>query len=162
VIAEDNEIRSARGAGMRLTGCRRAHAHGNEVHGAGSAEPSTARGAGLLVEGDGSRCVRITDNRVTGASGAGILVTGGRGLRVVGNEIHDGDEGLRVCGGSAVVVVGNDCRGNASGGIRLDDAVRRGLVALNHAVSNGLADLVVSSPAVRRRANKVDHEASAA
>lgn len=172
VIAEDNEIRKSRGPGLRLADCRRARARGNEIRGAGLSEKPGADGAGpgadkagpgadgagLLVEGDATRRVHVTDNRIVGTIAAGILANGGFGLRFVGNEVRDCGEGLRVRTGRAVLVVGNDVRGNASGGIYVDHAVRRGLVALNHAILNGPADLVVHGHGVRRRANKVDRE----
>jgi hypothetical protein len=158
VIAEDNEIRSSRGAALRLAECRGARARGNEIHGTGLSKRAGAESAGLIVEGDAGRRIRVADNRIVGASGAGIFASGGLGLRIAGNEIRDCGEGLRVRAGQAVVVVGNDCRGNARGGIRIDSAVRRGLVALNHAIQNGSVDLAVQGRGVRCRANKVGRE----
>jgi hypothetical protein len=63
-----------------------------------------------------------------------------------------------VTSASALVLVGNDCRDNGDGGIRVDADVRRGLVALNHAILNGPVDLVVRGQGVRRRDNKVENE----
>jgi hypothetical protein len=156
-VVEDNGIAASRGTGLRLTECRRVRALGNEIRSPGAGVDGSTPAAGILVEGARSHHVRLGDNRVSGATGAGIDVHGGTGLRIVGNEVQDCHEGIRVRSGRAVVLVGNDCRANGTG-IALDRAVVRGVLALNCAVRNGRADLTVRGSRVRRRDNKVDRE----
>ncbi|MGH2571573.1 MAG: right-handed parallel beta-helix repeat-containing protein, partial [bacterium] len=157
-LVEDNEIASPPGPGIRAQDCSSSHLHGNEVVGSDSA----ARGGsvGVLVEGGGTRRLRVTDNRISGVRGEGLRVGAAHGLRLVGNEIQDCGEGIRVVSATNLLLVGNDCRDNGRGGIRVEGKVRRGLVALNHAILNGGPDLVVRGRGVRCHANKVDKAGS--
>jgi hypothetical protein len=157
-LVEDNEIASPPGPGIRAQDCSSSHLLGNEVVGSDAA----ARGGsvGVLVDGAGTRRLRVTDNRISGVRGEGLRVGAAHGLRLVGNEIQDCGEGIRVVSATNLLLVGNDCRDNGRGGIRLEGAVRRALVALNHAILNGGPDLVVRGQRVRCRANKVDRAGS--
>lgn len=148
---EDNEVSAPRGAGVRLTECRRVRAQGNEVRGGGRGDD--AGGAGFVVEGAGSHRIRLADNRASGLPGAGIDVWGGSALRLVGNEVQECREGIRVRAGKAVVLVGNDCRANGTG-IRVDDVVVRAVLALNQTIRNVRLDLEIRGERVRTRDNR--------
>lgn len=158
VLIEDNDIRESHGPSLRLADCVRTRANGNDVRGAMDSVKPRAGGPGVVVEGNGTRRVRVSDNRVSGLKDAGVVVSGGIGLRVVGNEVKDCGQGIHVQSGRALVLVGNDCRDNGNGGIRVDAEVQRGLVALNHAILNGTVDFVVHGQGVRCRDNKVERE----
>ena len=112
---------------------------------------------GLLVTGPGSRSLRITDNRVMGVRGTGVAVDAGRRVRVMGNEVQDCRFGIEVREAQQLVVVGNDCRDNSEGGIRIDESVEHAFVSLNHAILNGPVDLAVHAARARCHGNKVDH-----
>ncbi len=157
-VVEDNTITAPRGTGLRLAECRRVRAHGNEIltPGAG-ADATTHPAAGIVVEGARGHRVRLGDNRVAGATGAGIDIRSGTGLRIVGNEVQDCHEGIRVRAGRAVVLVGNDCRANGTG-IAVDRGVARAVLALNCTVRNGRTDLSVRGSHVRCRDNTVERE----
>jgi hypothetical protein len=158
VLIEDNEIRESYGPALRLADCQRTRANGNDVKGTMDSAKPRAGGPGVVVDGNGTRRVRVSDNRVSGLKEAGVFVGGGSGLRVVGNEVKDCGEGIRVQAARALVLVGNDCRDNGDGGIRVGADVRRGLVALNHAILNGSVDLAVHGAGVRCRDNKFEYE----
>jgi hypothetical protein len=157
-LVEDNEVHDPCGPGLRLHDCTRTRAHGNELRGTVDASLPRSPGAGVVVEGNAIRRIRISDNRVCGTRDAGILVTGGVGLRLVGNEVQDCGEGIRVKRARALVLVGNDCRDNGGAGIAVEEDVRRGLVALNYAALNGATDLAVFGKDVTARDNRVDRE----
>lgn len=156
VLVEDNEISELEAWGIRVRDCANARINGNEI--VGSREGKTPRRgtAGLLFEGEGCRRLKITDNRIRSMREEGISIASGRSLRVTGNEIEDCGLGIRIAGARQLVLVGNDCRDNAGGGIRIDPSVRRGYVALNYAILNGPIDLDVHGERVRCRSNKVD------
>jgi parallel beta-helix repeat protein len=160
VLVEDNEILEIEGPGIRASDCARARINGNEI--VGTLESKTPRrgATGLLLEGAGTRHVRVTDNRVRSVRGEGIRVANGRSLRLTGNEVEDCGFGIEVRETHNVVVVGNDCRDNSRGGIRVDESVQRGIVALNYAILNGPVDLEVRGSRVRSRNNKIDREES--
>ncbi|HMB69896.1 MAG TPA: right-handed parallel beta-helix repeat-containing protein, partial [bacterium] len=111
---------------------------------------------GVLVEGGGSRRLRLTDNRIRCVKEDGLRIEWCAGARVVGNEVEDCGSGIRASRGTSLLLVGNDCRDNGDGGILVADAVHRGLVALNYAILNGTSDLEVHGEQIRCRANKVD------
>jgi len=157
VLIEDNEIRAPRGPAIRLADCQRARANGNDVQGPADSSLPRIGGPGVLVEGEGTRRVRVSDNRIRGLRESGLLATAGDGVRLFGNEVTDCGEGIRVRSVHALVLVGNDCRDNGAGGIHVEKNVRRGLVALNHAISNGPLDLAVHGEGVRCRDNRVEH-----
>jgi hypothetical protein len=77
---------------------------------------------------------------------------------VTGNEIQDCGAGIRAGAVSRLLLVGNDCRDNTTTGIRVDEDVSGGLVALNHCILNGPIDLEVLGSRIRCRDNKVDRE----
>lgn len=157
-LVEDNTITAPRGTGLRLAECRRVRAHGNEILSPGAgADPSTHPAPGIVLEGARGHRVRLGDNRVLGATGAGIDVRDGTALRIVGNEVQECHEGIRVRAARAVILVGNDCRANGTG-IAVDRGVSRAVLALNCAVRNGRTDLSVRGSRVRRRENKVERE----
>jgi hypothetical protein len=160
VLVEDNEILEIEGPGIRASDCARARINGNEI--VGTLESKTPRrgATGLLLEGAGTRRVRVTDNRVRSVRGEGIRVANGRSLRLTGNEVEDCGFGIEVRETHHVVVVGNDCRDNSRGGIRVDESVERGIVALNYAILNGPVDLEVRGSRVRSKNNKIDREES--
>ncbi|MFN8180035.1 MAG: right-handed parallel beta-helix repeat-containing protein [bacterium] len=158
VLIEDNEIRQPRGPALRFHECQRTRANGNDVQGPPDGSLPRSGGPGVFVEGEGTRRVRISDNRVSGMKEIGVLVTGGVGLRLVGNEVKDCGEGIRVRSARGLVLVGNDCRDNGAGGIHVETDVRRGLVALNHAILNGPVDFAVHGQGIRCRDNKVEYE----
>lgn len=155
-LIEDNEIKEAAGASIRVASCTGTRVNGNEIHGLADATAPRGGSSGVLVEGSGARRLRVTDNRIFGMRDPGILVAGGTGLRVVGNEVQDCGEGIRVTAGRNLLLVGNDCRDNGAGGIRVDGPVRRGIVALNYAILNGPVDLEVLGQRIACRRNKVD------
>ncbi len=156
VLVEDNEISEIEGVGIRVKDCARARINGNEI--VGSLEgASPRRGAvGLMLEGDGCRRVRVTDNRIRSVREEGIRVASGKSVRLTGNEVEDCGFGIRVANAQQFILVGNDCRDNSGGGIHVDPQVRRGFVALNYAILNGPVDLEVYGERVRCRSNKVD------
>ncbi|MCA9753287.1 MAG: right-handed parallel beta-helix repeat-containing protein [Gemmatimonadetes bacterium] len=158
IVVEDNEVREPSSVGILARDCARARLNGNDVE--GSCDGLAPRGgtSGVAVTGDGSVRVRVTDNRAHGLRESGIRVEGGRGTRVVGNEIQDCGAGIRVQKTRRVVLVGNDCRDNGDGGILLEPDTARGYVALNYAILNGPCDLVVRGQGVRVHDNKVDRE----
>lgn len=155
VLIEDNEINEPVGAGIRLRDCTGARLNGNEIEGS---SPSLPRGGtvGVLVEGERSRRVRLTDNRVRCVKEEGLRIDDCTGARIVGNEVEDCGSGIRTTRGTALLLVGNDCRDNGDGGIVVGANVRRGFVALNYAILNGSSDLDVRGEAIRCRSNKVD------
>jgi hypothetical protein len=156
VLVEDNEISELEAWGIRVRDCANARINGNEIVGTREGKTPRRGTAGILFEGEGCRRLRITDNRVRSMREEGISIASGRSLRVTGNEIEDCGLGIRVAGARQLVLVGNDCRDNAGGGIRIDPSVRRGFVALNYAILNGPVDLDVHGERVRCRSNKVD------
>jgi hypothetical protein len=160
VLVEDNEISELEAWGIRVRDCASARINGNEV--IGTREGKTPRGgaAGLLFEGEGCRRLRITDNRIRSMREEGIRVAAGRSLRVTGNEVEDCGVGIRIAGTRQFVLVGNDCRDNTGGGIRIDPSVSRGFVALNYAILNGSVDLDIHGDRVRCHSNKVDRRGS--
>lgn len=155
-LVEDNELHEFPGPGIRLRDCSSSRVNGNEIR--GLAEPNLPRGGstGILIEGDAGRRLRVTDNRVSGTRDPGIMVTNGVGIRIVGNEIQDCGEGIRVAAARNLLVVGNDCRDNGGGGIRVGEAVNRAVVALNYAILNGPVDLEVLGRRITCEQNKVD------
>jgi hypothetical protein len=158
VLIEDNEIVEPAGPGIRLRDCARARLNGNEIRG-GSPELPRGGSVGVLVEGGGSRRLRLTDNRIRCVKGDGLRIEWCAGARVVGNEVEDCGSGIRASRGTGLMLVGNDCRDNGDGGIMVADAVRRGFVALNYSILNGTSDLDVRGEAIRCRSNKVDRGA---
>ncbi len=156
VLLEDNEVTGAGGPAIRLRDCSGSRINGNEIRGDADASRPRAGSGGVIVEGDGARRVRVTDNRVHGVRDPGVRIDGGSGIRVVGNEIQDCGEGIRVGDARGVVVVGNDCRDNGGGGIRVEDSVKRGVVSLNYAILNGPVDLEVLGRRIACARNKVD------
>jgi parallel beta-helix repeat protein len=160
ILVEDNRISEPSGAGIRAQDCSGARLNGNEVEGG---SPVLPRGGsvGLLVEGEGSARLRLTDNRVSAVREDGLRIGWCKGLRVVGNEVEDCGRGILVQRAHRLLLVGNDCRDNGQGGIRIDRDVHRGLVALNYAILNGTSDLEVLGERIRCRSNKVDRESLA-
>jgi parallel beta-helix repeat protein len=155
VLIEDNEIAEPGGPGIRLRDCARVRLNGNEIQG-GSRGLPRGGSVGVLVEGGGSKRLRLTDNRIRCVKDDGLRIEWCAGARVVGNEVEDCGGGIRASRGTSLLLVGNDCRDNGNGGIVVADAVRRGFVALNYAILNGSSDLEVRGEAIRCRANKVD------
>lgn len=155
VLIEDNEIVEPAGPGIRLRDCARARLNGNEIEG-GSRELPRGGSVGVLVEGGGSRRLRLTDNRIRCVKEDGLRIEWCAGARVVGNEVEDCGSGIRARRGTSLLLVGNDCRDNGDGGILVADAVRGGFVALNYAILNGTSDLEVRGESIRCRSNKVD------
>jgi hypothetical protein len=162
VVVEDNEIKDPRGDGLVAVDCSRSRINGNDVEGAGDSLSPRGGTCGVLVEGDGSRRLSVTDNRVLGMRHAGLRIASGAGVRVVGNEIQDCGVGIRVEHAERLLLVGNDCRDNGEGGIVVEEGVARGFVALNYAILNGPVDLDVRGERIRSRGNKVDREAGKA
>ena len=156
VLVEDNEITELEAWGIRVRDCANARINGNEIIGTREGKTPRRGSAGLLFEGEGCRRLRITDNRIRSVGEEGIRIAAGRSLRVTGNEIEDCGVGIRITDTHQLVLVGNDCRDNAGGGIRIDSSVHRGYVALNYAILNGPVDLDVHGKRVRCRSNKVD------
>lgn len=157
VLAEDNDVKEPAGPGIRVRNCSASRLNGNEVKGSDSGHPRGGS-VGLIVEGDGSRRLRLTDNRVSSVKEAGIHVDWCEGARIVGNEVEDCGEGIHVAAARRLLLVGNDCRDNGRGGIRIAEDVRRGLVALNYAILNGTIDLDIRGERIRYRSNKVDRQ----
>jgi len=157
VLVEDNDVREPAGPGIRVRDCSASRLNGNEVQGSPQGAPRGGS-SGLLVEGERSRGLRITDNRVSSIRGNGIHIAGCDGVRVVGNEVEDCGGGIHVAHATRLLLVGNDCRDNGSGGIRIAEGVRNGRVALNYAILNGTADLEIRGERIRCRSNKVDHQ----
>ena len=158
ILVEDNSIEEPAGPGIRSSDGRSVRLNGNEI--AGHVDPSQPRrgSIGIRIDGAGTRRPRVTDNTVGGMKIAGIRVDDGVGLRVTGNEVQDCGEGIRVARGRNLLLVGNDCRDNGGGGMCVESAVRRGLVALNYAILNGPVDLQVLGDRIRCHSNKVDRE----
>ncbi len=157
-LVEDNEINEPAGVGVRVTGGRGVRLNGNEVRGQLDRVMPRAGTCGILVAGEESRQVRLTDNRVTGIRETGIHVDGPTGVRLVGNEVEDCGVGIRVTRARNLLLVGNDCRDNGEGGVRVESGVRRGLVSLNFAIGNGVSDLEILGERIRCHSNKVDRE----
>jgi hypothetical protein len=156
VLVEDNQISEVEAWGIRVRDCARARINGNEVIGTLEGKNPRRGRAGLLFEGEGCRRLQITDNCVRSMREEGIRVASGRFLRITGNEIEDCGSGIHIAEARQLVLVGNDCRDNMGGGIRIDHGVRRGYVALNYAILNGPVDLDVHGERVRCHNNKVD------
>jgi hypothetical protein len=156
VLIEDNEISEIEGPGIRVRDCSRVRVNGNEITGTHESKMPRRGTFGVLVEGEGCRRLRVTDNRVRSVREDGIRIAAGRCVRLKGNEVEDCGGGIRVQDGQQLVLVGNDCRDNSGGGIRIDEGVRRAFVALNYAILNGPVDLEVRGERVRCRSNKVD------
>ncbi len=156
VLVEDNEIEEIRGPGIRIADCARARVNGNEIVGTRAGTTPRRGTVGILLEGDGCRRLSVTDNRVRSVREEGVRVASGRWVRLKGNEVEDCGIGIRVQDGRQIVLIGNDCRDNSEGGIQVDAAVRRALVALNYAILNGPVDLEIRGERVRCRHNKVD------
>jgi hypothetical protein len=161
ILVEDNRVSEPSGAGIRAQDCSAARLNGNEIQGG---SPSLPRGGtvGVLVEGEGSARLRLTDNRVSAVREDGVRIGWCRSVRVVGNEVEDCGRGIFVERAHRLLLVGNDCRDNGQGGIRIDREVRRGFVALNYAILNGTSDLDVRGDRIRCRSNKVDRQSIAA
>lgn len=156
ILVEDNEIVEAAGPAIRIRDCSGARVNGNDIRGHIDASQPRAGSGGVIVEGDGARRLRLTDNRIHGVRDPGVRIEGGTGVRIVGNEIQDCGEGIRVAATRNLVLVGNDCRDNGGGGIRVEETVRRGIVALNYAILNGPMDLEVLGTRIACDRNKVD------
>ena len=159
VLVEDNEVLDGPGPGIRLHDCSSTRLNGNEVRG-GSDSPARGGTVGVLVGGTTTRRLRVTDNRISGVREEGVRVAAAHGLRLVGNEVQDCGHGIRIAEATNLLLVGNDCRDNGRGGIQVDFPVRRGLVALNHAILNGVTDLEIRGHRIRCRDNKVDRHGS--
>ncbi len=157
VLIEDNEVEEPRGPGLRASDCQATRLNGNSVLGHGDRAMPRAGSIGVRVDGEGTRRLRLTDNKVAGMKISGMRIDDGVAIRIVGNEVEDCGEGVHVTRGRNVVIVGNDCRDNG-GGLRIDREVRRGLVALNYAILNGPIDLEVLGDRIRCHSNKVDRE----
>jgi parallel beta-helix repeat protein len=157
-LVEDNEIDEPGGAGIRASSCRHVRLNGNGILGHLDRTMPRGGGIGIRIEGEETRRLRLTDNKVTGMRIAGVRVDDGIGVRIVGNEVEDSGEGIHVARARNLLLVGNDCRDNGGGGLRVDRDVRRGLVALNYAILNGPIDLEVLGDRIRCHSNKVDRE----
>jgi hypothetical protein len=156
VLVEDNEISEIEGSGIRVRDCARVRVNGNEIIGTHETHTPRSGTVGILVEGEGCRRLRVTDNRIRSVREDGIRVAAGRSVRLKGNEVEDCGGGIRIREGQQLVLVGNDCRDNSGGGIRIDEGTRRAFVALNYAILNGPVDLEVRGERVRCRSNKID------
>lgn len=156
VLVEDNEVVEPIGPGIGVQDCSNTRLNGNEVIGNADAIHPRGGSCGLWIRGDGSRRIRVTDNKICGIREQGLRIDTAKAIRVVGNEIEDCGNGIHVNAARNFLLVGNDCRDNGAYGIQVEGKALRGLVALNYAILNGTLDLEVGGTRVRCRNNKVD------
>lgn len=156
VLVEDNEVVEPIGPGIGAHDCSGTRLNGNEVIGNADAIHPRGGSHGLWIRGDGSRRIRVTDNKVSSVRDHGLRVDDAREIRIVGNEVADCGSGIAVGAARSFLLVGNDCRDNGKYGIRVEPTATRGFVALNYAILNGTVDLEVAGERVRCRNNKVD------
>lgn len=156
ILVEDNEISEIEEVGIRIRDCAKARINGNEIVGTHESKTPRQGTVGVLLEGEGLRRIRLTDNRIRSVKNEGISVRSGRSVRLTGNEVEDCGLGIHVGNAQHFVIVGNDCRDNSDGGIKVEQNVKRGFVSLNYAILNGPVDLEVFGERVRCRNNKVD------
>ena len=126
ILVEDNEIDEPAGPGIRASDCRATRLNGNGVLGHSDRAMPRAGDIGIRIDGEGSRRLRITDNKISGMKEAGIRVDDSAGVRIVGNEVEDCGEGIRAAKARGLLLVGNDCRDNSDGGLLVDREVTRG------------------------------------